>query len=76
VSDVPDRGGAAGLGRRREHDADGPREPTDLGENPEQPTADPGKSEQYRLLLEINNAIISNLTRESLFRAIAGACAR
>src|SRR5256712_8707687 len=27
----------------------------------------------YRLLLEINNAIISNLTRESLFRAIAEA---
>ena len=73
MPDVPDRGGAAGLGRRREHDADGPREPTDLGESPEQPTADPGKSEQYRLLLEINNAIISNLTRESLFRAIAEA---
>ncbi len=27
----------------------------------------------YRLLLEVNNAIISNLTRESLFRAIAEA---
>jgi GAF domain-containing protein len=27
----------------------------------------------YRLLLEVNNAIISNLTRESLFRATAEA---
>jgi formate hydrogenlyase transcriptional activator len=72
VPDVPDRGGA-GLGRRREPDADGPRDPTDLGESPEQPTADPGESQQYRLLLEINNAIISNLTRELLFRAITEA---
>jgi formate hydrogenlyase transcriptional activator len=32
---------------------------------------DPG--ERYRTLLEINNAIISNLTPEALFRAIAGA---
>ena len=28
-------------------------------------------AERYRALLEINNAVISNLTRESLFRAIA-----
>jgi formate hydrogenlyase transcriptional activator len=30
-------------------------------------------AETYRLLLEVNNAIISNLTRESLFHAIAEA---
>ena len=72
MPDVPDRGGA-GVGRRREPDADGPRDPTDRGESLEKPTADPGESQQYRLLLEINNAIISNLTRESLFRAITEA---
>ena len=72
MPDVPDRDGA-GVGRRREPDADGPRAPADPEESPEQPTADPGESRQYRLLLEINNAIISNLTRESLFRAITEA---
>src|SRR5438128_7934990 len=56
-----------------EPDADGPRDPTDPGGSPEQPTAGRGESQPYRLLLEINNAIISNLTRESLFRAIAEA---
>jgi formate hydrogenlyase transcriptional activator len=66
VPDVPDRGGA-GVGRRREPDGDGPRE------SPDVPTTAPGESQQYRLLLEINNAIISNLTRESLFRAITEA---
>jgi formate hydrogenlyase transcriptional activator len=30
-------------------------------------------AERYRTLLEINNAIISNLTQETLFRAVAGA---
>src|SRR5438552_10279874 len=34
------------------------------------------ESERYRTLLEINNAIISNLTREALFHAIAGALRR
>jgi GAF domain-containing protein len=72
VPDVPDRGGV-GAGRRSEPDADAPRDPTDLGASPEQPAADPGESQQYRLLLEINNAIIANLTRESLFRAITEA---
>jgi len=72
VPDIPDRG-HAGRGPRKEPDADRPRDETDPGESPEQPTADPGKSRQYRLLLEINNAIISNLTRESLFRAITEA---
>ncbi len=33
-------------------------------------------SERYRTLLEINNAIISNLTQESLFRAVALALGR
>ena len=56
-----------------EPDADGPRDPTDPGGSPEQPTAGRGESQPYRLLLEINNAIISNLTRESLFRAITEA---
>ncbi len=32
--------------------------------------------ERHRTLLEINNAIISNLTRDALFRAIAGALRR
>jgi formate hydrogenlyase transcriptional activator len=36
----------------------------------------PERSEHYRTLLEINNAIIANLTREDLFRAIAGALGR
>jgi formate hydrogenlyase transcriptional activator len=57
---------------RREPRADGPRDPTDLGRNLEQPIAGLRESLQpYRILLEINNAIISNLTRESLFHAIA-----
>jgi formate hydrogenlyase transcriptional activator len=72
VPDVPDRGGA-GAGRRRESDADASYDPADVGASPEQPGADPGESQQYRLLLEINNAIIANLTRESLFRAITEA---
>ena len=72
MPDVPDRGGA-GTERRREPDADAPRDSTDLGESPEAPTPEAGESQQYRLLLEINNAIISNLTRESLFRAITEA---
>jgi formate hydrogenlyase transcriptional activator len=33
----------------------------------------PGEAERYRTLLEINNALIANLTREALFRAIAAA---
>jgi formate hydrogenlyase transcriptional activator len=33
-------------------------------------------AERYRTLLEINNAIISSLTREALFHAIAGALRR
>jgi formate hydrogenlyase transcriptional activator len=68
VPDVPDRGGV-GARRHREPDGDAPRDPTDLGQIRGQP-ADPGESQLYRLLLEINNAIIANLTRESLFRAI------
>src|SRR5271157_1576566 len=32
--------------------------------------------ERYRVLLEINNAIVSNLTRETLFRAITQALHR
>ena len=32
-----------------------------------------GEAERYRTLLEINNALIANLTREALFRAIAAA---
>ena len=74
MPDIPDRDrGRAGQGPLKEPDADGPRDATDPEESPEQPTADPGESRQYRLLLEINNAIISNLTRESLFRAITEA---
>ncbi|HEY7676945.1 MAG TPA: sigma 54-interacting transcriptional regulator [Candidatus Methylomirabilis sp.] len=40
------------------------------------PGRTPGEGERYRTLLEINNAIISNLTQEALFRAIAGALRR
>jgi formate hydrogenlyase transcriptional activator len=35
-----------------------------------------GETERYRTLLEINNALISNLTRDDLFRAIAQALRR
>jgi formate hydrogenlyase transcriptional activator len=35
-----------------------------------------GEAERYRTLLEITNALVSNLTREALFRAIAGALRR
>src|SRR5215468_2297065 len=35
-----------------------------------------GAAERHRTLLEINNALISNLDREALFRAIAGALRR
>jgi formate hydrogenlyase transcriptional activator len=35
-----------------------------------------GESERYRTLLEINNALIANLTRDALFRAIADAVRR
>ncbi len=31
------------------------------------------ESERYRTLLEINNAVISNLTRDALFHAVAEA---
>ena len=33
----------------------------------------PGETDRHRTLLEINNALISNLTREALFHAIARA---
>src|SRR5438132_13599422 len=35
-----------------------------------------GQTERYRTLLEINNALVANLTREALFQAIAGALRR
>jgi formate hydrogenlyase transcriptional activator len=35
-----------------------------------------GETERYRTLLEINNALVSNLTREALFHAIARALHR
>jgi formate hydrogenlyase transcriptional activator len=40
------------------------------------PSIVPAEAERYRTLLEINNAVISNLTRETLFRAIAQALRR
>jgi len=43
---------------------------------PEQPEPEIGAAERYRSLLEINNAIISNLTRQDLFHAIAVALRR
>jgi len=36
----------------------------------------PGETDRHRTLLEINNALISNLTREALFHAIARALRR
>jgi formate hydrogenlyase transcriptional activator len=45
----------------------------------EGPASSPGPPEteaRYRTLLEINNAIISNLTREALFRAVTDALRR
>ncbi len=59
---------------RREPEADGPLDQTDRGQTQERPI--PGLREplrQYSTLLEINNAIISNLTQESLFHAITEA---
>src|SRR6266508_6670118 len=41
-----------------------------------QPPESNAASEHYRTLLEINNAVISSLTREALFHAIAGALRR
>src|SRR5262245_47018340 len=35
-----------------------------------------GETERYRTLLEINNALVSNLHRDALFHAIAGALRR
>jgi formate hydrogenlyase transcriptional activator len=35
--------------------------------------ASPGQAERYRTLLEINNALVANLTQEALFHAIAEA---
>jgi formate hydrogenlyase transcriptional activator len=47
---------------------DRPRDAGELGQSPERPIAGLQESlRQHRLLLAINNAIISNLTRESLF---------
>jgi formate hydrogenlyase transcriptional activator len=45
--------------------------------SPRMASPEPGvTSERYRTLLEINNALISNLTQEALFHAIAGALRR
>jgi len=44
-------------------------------DNQQPPTAN-AAPERYRTLLEINNAVISNLTREGLFRATASALRR
>jgi formate hydrogenlyase transcriptional activator len=45
-------------------------------EGPPEPERAVEAAERYRTLLEINNAIISDLTREPLFRAIAEALGR
>jgi len=41
-----------------------------------QTAAAAGETERYRTLLEINNTLIANLTRDALFRAIAEAVRR
>jgi formate hydrogenlyase transcriptional activator len=59
---------------RREPEEDELREATDRGQSRGGPLAGVRDSlQQYSTLLEINNAIISNLTRESLFHAITEA---
>ena len=45
-------------------------------ENRPRPETGAGETERYRTLLEINNTLIANLTREALFRAIAEAVRR
>jgi RNA polymerase sigma-70 factor, ECF subfamily len=45
-------------------------------ENRPQTAAPAGDTERYRTLCEINNALIANLTRDALFRAIAEAVRR
>jgi formate hydrogenlyase transcriptional activator len=45
-------------------------------ENRPRSAAAAGETERYRTLLEINNALIANLTRDALFRAIADAVRR
>jgi formate hydrogenlyase transcriptional activator len=44
--------------------------------NPGADPTDPAEAARYRTLLEINNAVVSSLTREDLFHAIAGALRR
>src|SRR5499433_1561904 len=46
------------------------------GENRSPIAAVAGETERYRTLLEVNNALIANLTRDTLFRAIAQALRR
>ena len=45
-------------------------------ENPPRQEREPGAAERYRALLEINNAVVSSLTRDALFHAIARALRR
>ena len=45
-------------------------------ETPPRPDAAVGAAARYRTLLEINNAVISNLTPDALFHAIAQALRR
>jgi formate hydrogenlyase transcriptional activator len=47
--------------------------PRPSGENRSGAPAYPGQAERYRTLLEINNALVANLTQEALFHAIAEA---
>src|SRR6266436_3844440 len=59
---------------RREPEANGLPEASDLGQNRERfPDSVHESQRQYSTLLEINNAVISKLTRESLFHAISEA---
>src|SRR3989442_15938785 len=45
-------------------------------DTPPRPDATVGAAARYRTLLEINNAVISNLTQDALFHAIAQALRR
>ena len=51
-------------------------QPTPTPESRPGASASPGQAARYRTLLEINNALVENLTQEALFHAIAKALRR
>jgi len=51
-------------------------QPNSIPESRPEASTPPGQAERYRTLLEINNALVANLTQEALFHAIAEALRR